>query len=472
MHRLLAPTVAALLFVPCAAVAQAPVGQPVAIRGDGTELFRGLLDYAGIKPVTQQEMLNLRPDQWNDIIFISLGSTTTWNSLQRGAVLIATDGPLDLPNGVNCPSSKVQCTDKDAIHRKDPYCPYVVPVEMDIAQGPFQIFTGLNRIATNRPSYLTRDRVADFATFELARLPPNCWTGFGQIPRNATFAVGSEARDGWGEPTNQTLVMADHSIFINQMLLEPGTDNWELAWRVIKYLQGPNKRMRCAFFENGRQIERFDDLRQAYARQNQQALPQVNLMAMQEKLTDFGNAIVDRLQTNNVFNNAVLGTSDRDNRLNVIARGLLIIATVMACFFLLRRVWRTRKPGDIMPPPPVAGAPSGPPGVFDRRQKELLRRNNVFEPVSERVREFFESIGIHGETMTRPPKIVIADIVRKPDSLRAAVKDFWRLAYGEPQVLTISRWRELEPFFARVRQAHADQKWRFVTKELTAGSVA
>ena len=109
--------------------------------------------------------------------------------------------------------------------------------------------------------------------------------------------------------------------------------------------------------------------------------------------------------------------------------------------------------------------------MFERRQKELLRRNNVFEPVRDLVREFFLSIGVHGEPDGRPPKLVISDVVRKPESLRAAIKDFWKIAFGPPQVLTVSRWRELEPFFDRVRQANADSKWRFV-QDATAGSVA
>jgi hypothetical protein len=59
------------------------------------------------------------------------------------------------------------------------------------------------------------------------------------------------------------------------------------------------------------------------------------------------------------------------------------------------------------------------------------------------------------------PKLVISDAVRKPESLRAAVKDFWRLAYGPPREVPVSRWREMEPYFDRLRQAHADGKWHF-----------
>ena len=78
-----------------------------------------------------------------------------------------------------------------------------------------------------------------------------------------------------------------------------------------------------------------------------------------------------------------------------IARFFLIVGSALACLFLLRRIWGSRTPQRLPPPPTMAGVPTGPPGVFDRRQKELLRRNNVYEPVRDLVREFFDSIGIH-----------------------------------------------------------------------------
>jgi hypothetical protein len=141
---------------------------------------------------------------------------------------------------------------------------------------------------------------------------------------------------------------------------------------------------------------------------------------------------------------------------------VIILASIYVTIYLIRRWVAARKPTDLPPPPTVAGAPSGPPGVFERRQKELLRRDNVYEPVRDLVREFFGSLGIHGDQGPRHPKLVISDIVRKPDSLRQAVRDFWKLAFGPPQEVTVARWRELEPYLNRLREAHADGKWRFV----------
>jgi hypothetical protein len=492
LDRLPAVAATAILLTPALAVAQ-PSGkpEPIPVDGGGTEFFRLLLDYRGIKPITERELSSVQQHQWGDIILISLGNPfgggnrhlAPLNHLgpasERGGVLIATDTGLSellSVTGAQLMSSgeRVVCRDNLAIHRDEETCPYLVPVPSVNPKATLQLFNGLSRIATNSPSYLKITGWGGDFQHPLARFPRNCRFGFQEraLPENALFAIGGEGPDDWNSNAYRLLVMADHSIFINQMLLEPGTHNLELTYRVIDYLQGPHKRKRCVFFEDGRLVDHFDDLRRAYAKQNQMPLPQVNLWGMQDKLTDFGNAIVDRLQTNNAHNNLLLGSGDQQRSLSIIARFLLILAAAIACLFLLRRAWGARKPGDLPPPPTVAGVPTGPPGVFDRRQKELLRRNNVYEPVRDLVREFFASIGVHDDGKNRPPKLVISDVVRKPDSLRTAIKDFWKVAFGPPQVMTVNRWRELEPFLERLRQAHADGKWRFVVAESSAGSVA
>jgi len=484
---------AALLSAPGIAAGQpAPAKPPLEIRGDGTELFRGLLDHAGIKPLTAQDYSTLK--RFDDVILISLGNQRLAPDPQQlrplarftqfaasGSVLIASDSPVqvildkdtDSERSFDITGARVECRVNGSFLR-EPTCPLVVPVRRNGEASILQIFAGLTRVATNSPSYIQAARWGGPIRFPLARFPDKS-SSQGQalsLGDDSYFAVGGEGPVR-GETSNdyRFLMLADHSIFINQMLLEEKTDNLELTYRIIEFLQGPGKqRKRCAFFYDGQMIDHFDDLRQAYAKQNAPSLPQVNLWAMQEKLTDLGNAIIDRLQINNAHNNMILGSSNQDRALTVIARFFLILATVAACFFLVRRLWRTRKPTDTPPPPSVAAASTGPPGVFDRRQKELLRRDNVLEPVRDLVRDFFASIGEHGEG--RMPKAVIADVVRKPDSLRTAIRDFWNIAFGPPKALSVSRWRELESFFVRLQQAHSDGKWRFILADSSAGSSA
>jgi hypothetical protein len=509
---------AALLVVPSQGLAlpgtpgtPGGTGQETTIPAEGTEVFRALLDRTGIKPISRDEALGKLTPRFDDVIVIVLGhpsdlrgaADANWwvqMALERGgAVLIASDTPTKIPpawqHQVDVLPARVECFDEKAILGGRTNCPFVVPIsgrdprfgrfaaEPDTVLG--QIFGGderrgsrpLTRVATNEPSLLQLSGFGGHFQFALARFPNRSFVRWGdklEPLRDALFAVG-----GHGQAVNALaqrsdfLAMADHSVFINQMLLEPGTDNLELTYRVIDYLRGPDpnnpresRRKRCLFIEDGLVKERFDTLPKALRRG--MPVPQVNLWAIQDKLVDLGNAIVDDVQTRNVPDNILVGTFG----LPAILRFLLLILTVVATVLILRRVWWHRKPVDIPPAPAVAGAPSGPPGVFDRRQKELLRRNNVYEPVRDLLREFFASVGVHGEPGPKHPRLAISDAIRKPESLRKAVKDFWKLAYGPAEVVTVNRWREMEPYFEKLRQAHADGKWQFVPEEATAGSVA
>jgi hypothetical protein len=460
---------------------------PIQISADGTQIFRGLLDLAGVKPITQQELFNFnRPD---DIIVISLGTTIPQGirrydpkeyvklALARGgAAMIATDTSLQFNfsdgGAFSVTGERITCPDEIATLPGRDYCPFVVPIIPERGTQVGKLFENLDRVATNSSSYISLHLIGGNFENRLATFPMNSINVNTRrsLLRNSSFAIGGEMRLN-NVQSSRFLALADHSIFINQMLLEPGTDNLELTKRTIEFLKGPNQRTRCLFFEDGQVVDRFDELRHLYAKQQQQGMPmpQVNLWALQDKLTDLGNSIIDQLQTNNAHNSLILGSGqdpERQHRvLSGIMRFMLVLLTIYGLWFVLRRVWASRKPTDVLPPPAVATAPSGPPGVFERRQKELLRRNNIFEPVRDLVREFFISIGVEGEPGVKPPALAISDVVRKKDSLRKAIRDFWRLAYGPAQVVTIKRWNELEPFFERVRQAHADGKWHFVFED-------
>jgi hypothetical protein len=207
-------------------------------------------------------------------------------------------------------------------------------------------------------------------------------------------------------------------------------------------------------------------------------IPKPDFGKLQDKLVDAGNQILDKLQENNTHNRLLLGDrpETQGRRLRDLLLVLLVPASVWAVCFLLRRVWKARQPTDTpapppggLPPPPK-GARSG--GVFDRRQRELARRNNVYEPVRAAVREMFLAAGATPDAGPRLPKVVISDAVRRADTLRDALRDLWKIAFGRPAVVTAQHWRVLEPLFERVHKAHADGKWRFVVADQDAVGAA
>jgi len=507
-------TAAALLLFPAIVLAQAqpkiePTPKTIEIPADGSELFRALLDRAGIKPIKEQDARSLLHAE--DVIVIVMGTTnhnhhrsnfgnglTIAKSIidNGGAALIASDSALELAtfnpgNRPHISSMRIKCHVPELTHtvvledgsiEAQPDCPYLIPIEprQDLgwdAESPLtKLFSGdkqgarkLTRIATNSSSFLALQGFGGEMQQPLAKFPRGCvarrtdpWGTDTFKIEEALFAVGGYGTQDEFSGSYRFLAMADQSVFINQMLIEPGTENLELTYRVIEFLQGPTTRRRCLFIENGRVIEKFDDLRHAFAKPKP-PLPMPNLGAMQEKLVDMGNKLVDDLQSRNVFNKAL----DRIFGLPSIVRLLLLLATLYGMWFILRRMFVSRKPTDLPQPPAVAGVATGPPGVFDRRQKELIRRNNIYEPVHDLVREYFASSGIHGEQGPKLPKLVISKAVRKPESLRMALRDFWKLAYGPPQEVSVNRWRELEVYFDRLRIAHTEGKWHFVVEAAT-----
>jgi hypothetical protein len=516
LAALLLATLVGLVCVPNAgAQPRNAVGgaqQTVHIPAGGTELFRGLLDKEGIQPVRSNDI-------WinDDIIVIVIGSTAPQNwsrqpllyarqALQHnGAVLIATDQstrfhefdrnpdfhePITQVSGNVVVAAWGDChqPERGVLHDDTPYVVPISPEErLRDGEKPdrvWSLFRGLTKLATNEPSYLDEPRqYRNEYQHPLARLPRSTKFPGGQRFRSPPlFALGGDGPAAWnGQPGYSFLAVADASVYINQMVMEPGTDNLEFLIRTIEYLQGPEKkRQRCLFFENGRIVEKFDGLRSALAKPKPkippEAVPNVGPLfgRNQDKLVKFLDEKADEMQSKDALHRLAVGPpgSGRERRnYGDFLEVMVVLIAIAGTLFLLSRTLRAKQPLDV-PPPPNAGAgaaATGPPGVFDRRQRELVRRNNLYEPVRNLMREFFDSVGAPPNPGPRLPRLIIdARAVRKPDSLRQALHDMWRIAYGQPMHISAQRWFELEPYFNRLRRAHEDGKWRFASEERVA----
>ncbi len=483
--------------------------QPVMIPGGGTELFRALMDKEGIQPLRSQDLNNMGGAS-DDLIVVVIGAPNQfewqreplrWARIAveaNGAALIASDSgfavweaardPNVWPNQ-NAPITRFNGQTVSANwpdYHRQPDCPYAVPISPEELADPpkkpgrvWNVFRGLTKLATNQPTFI--EELPEFRgeyQYPLARLPKSSFTQWGNRFQPAPlFAVGGDGPERRGNPGYSFLAVADSSVFINQMLMEPGTDNLEFTLRTIEYLQGPGKhRKKCVFFENGRIIDKFDGLRSALAKPKPkippEAMPNIGSFfgKNQDKLVAILDEKADKLQSADWLHEALVGPpgSRRErNRFGGWLEAAAVILAIGISWMLLRRTWGARQPLDV-PPAPTTGAgaaSTGPPGVFDRRQRELVRRNNLYEPVRNLMREFFDSVGAPPNPGPRLPTLEITDAVRKPGSLRQAIRDMWRIAYGPPTHISAQRWFELEPYFNRLRQAHADGKWWFVTSE-------
>jgi hypothetical protein len=288
-------------------------------------------------------------------------------------------------------------------------------------------------------------------------------------PDRNPFAVAGVGPDQTVRRPYRFLAMADQAVLLNRLIADPTTDNLEMARRVVTFLQDPGgvNRTRCLFVQAGEVMEHFDTAyRFATPRPPVPPIALPPWEKVERLLVDGANNLIDKAEENDALNRMALGPEsdpDRRNRNLVgLLQGLLVAGSVWAVVFVLRRVWRARQPGDQPRPPTVGGAPKpGPAGIFNRRQQELLRRNNLYEPVRDLLRDFFTAAGAPPDAGRHPSHLVFDGTGGKPARLRRAIDELWRIAYGRPTVVTVHQWQDLEPKFEMVRLAFEDGTWRF-----------
>src|SRR5262249_42522957 len=155
-----------------------------------------------------------------------------------GAVLIATKQPLDedLEDrlGLSVRGKTVNVPgDSDAAYRKDPHCPM-----MKAVSGSKEPWHGLEHVACNCPSYLQvrnpRLRViAEYPDSWIANEPTGATRRF---PGTLVFAVVGDWDKG------RVLIMADESVFNNEMMMQDDNDNFALAYQSLQWLTDSGRR--------------------------------------------------------------------------------------------------------------------------------------------------------------------------------------------------------------------------------------
>ena len=500
MNRILVCFVVALAFGQNGSAQ--PPAPPQSVSATGTELFRGLLNYHGVKPLSLDEY---RDANRADVILILMGRRSPLDFepgycsktlLKGGSVLIAAEEPLALTDLGYLPPefSQLQITGKrvcspraDRCFNANSWCPFIVPQPENIAEQTIRkeervpldparnLMDGLTRVATNVPSVI---RVGPpTSEVEIGSFPRDCQlesvTG-PLLPEQSKLVVAST---GPANKPHRLLVIADTGVFSNQMMAGTSnspTDNLAFANAVTLWLKTNDTRKKCLFIENGVVITNFDTVKfdnPTVPPITPPNIPDFDPLSpkFQETFTKVMNDTVGKLQDKDTFNRAILGNFPYDKWLRNAAFGLGVVFLV----WLSRRIWNIRHQPDLVPIPKDTGrmASSGKPGSIARRREELLQTGNYTPIVREYLQDLFQAQGFDFNAIT-PLEQLPPVTITGPDAktLTAQLRKLWDVAYGpKSRPIIYSRWKELEPMIQAVQHAARDGRWRFDSSRLPGG---
>jgi hypothetical protein len=355
----------------------------------GTEIFKRLLHEANIVPITDPERLGTDPKKKMLIVF---GRTQVLDQLpikvedfvgRGGALLVATDLRTDPSPGKGLSAFNVWVDGRKLLAlRSDCYkalndCPFIAFSEAGSAV--FKAKPEEPGVATNLPSYLhlLRSRLN-----VIAQLPPHCRTGTTPFTRALPFAAGGD----WGN--GRILVLADHSIFINEMLWLSDTQNLDFADACLDWL-AQNKRTEALFYDEGSLQSHFDvPLKD---------LPTPPLPPVEEMLKSINHGLVG-IEEENRFNDVIANMLDRLSSRRI-TRLLVIALTVGLGIAALSQLSlrRYRTEGGRAHREPLAAEPAAATPVLQQRQNAISQNGNYYEPAHALARQFFDQALPPGE---------------------------------------------------------------------------
>jgi hypothetical protein len=418
LHRLfrLGALALAAFFAPAVRADPPPLEQP----NEGMGAIQYILAAQGLTPLSQREQLRNSPSR---TVLIVLGNTDVLREIpdglstfleRGGALLVATDqdsrAATETTLRVYVTGAPVRSGPNEG-YRGVKDCPVIRPRPVD-----YPLFRGvLKGIATNRPSYLRGELPA------LAWFPPSSRAaGSANLP----FAAAAKPNQG----TGQFLVLADHSIFIDGMMLQRDNDNFAFAYNCVTWLrQSPRgKRDRVLLIVDGEVQSGFGT--------------PVPYLPSSLPAPDVDRALVT-LEERDAFNRLLLNLVSKER--------LLQIAVVLLSFGLLGygffRLVRARHRVEEAAPLFAISLAHAAPGksLAEQRQESALAGGNLWEAAHALADEFFASAGLPG-TGSGPPRVRVRGGLWQRRGLTNQVHRLWNLTReARPSRVTRRRFLRL-----------------------------
>lgn len=455
---------------------------------EGTEVFRRILCDRQFTPLYTFNDLNRDPQH---SILIVLGDANALLQVpggvdqfvkQGGALFLATDRALrpgearelSQMTSISVSGQTVICHDTDSCYKGFDYCPYLKPV----AGANPDLFRNVTmNVASNAPSYLLDAEWSSLS--KLALLPEKCSLegDNAPLPRTHAFAVGGRRGKG------RVLVLADHSIFINEMMLPEDNSNVEFTYNCLEWLRGnaQDGRSQVLFVEeDGRINSKFNvPLKEMpnelmkrlleYMGQHPDEAAKLALrivtqypretaklaLDMEEAADKTAQEFTPKIEQN------VREFDDRDG-FNAgfsegALQGLAVFAAVLVVLYGCYRIgWKSRHRSDLQGPLLALTlyrlAPAD--TVAAQRRRDLIRGDNLWEPARDMARQFMPASPV-------TPRIMVQGGWLRRWTMTARVRRLWRLAYGAPTRVSLNQWRRLLREAQQVKTALANGAVRF-----------
>ncbi|MFQ3649355.1 MAG: DUF4350 domain-containing protein [Gemmataceae bacterium] len=450
------------------------VAREKAVR-EGTHVLRRILFDEGFTALASLDDLSETPQQ---ALLVMLGNLETLHRVpgglrrfveQGGAVLLASDRPvrdrdaaaalIDLA-GVSISGNHLITPNFWECYQNREYCPFLLPASgarinlfVDLDGQP------LRPIATNVPAQLlTRRFNPPLGVLAVLTNSAQQETADGLRPVNAwpVLVRGGPLGDG------RAVVLADHSLFINEMMMPQDTGNVEFAVNLVRYL-GEGKRNKVLFLEEGKVQTRLDLPLQSPHLKLDELL--TLLYSRKDTLLQEAERWIAKQEDDNAFNRWLVDFLDRRFGWYPLLFGLACVATFVVLLYALFRlgVWSRYGPDRSTPLLIHAAAkllPQKP--LVEQRLEALLRQGDLREPLRVLTRHWLSNLGLSPPRFPREPLPALeANSWWASWHYHGRVQRIWQLAGGQwPSRIPPGKLQEWQRELDALQQAHKAGHWR------------
>jgi hypothetical protein len=367
--------------------------------------------------------------------------------------------------GVSIGGYTLHCLEEKSCYKWLDYCPLVVPLPEREPNLFSDLVTGRSRgVATNLPSFLVMERRAG-QVGPIATMPDHCVHPPGEVLRllqpegRPLFAVAGEFGKG------RVLVMADHSVFINEMMLPTDNGNFDFTANAIGWLRD-GRRTKVLFVDERGIQTKFEIPLKSINIPPEEAMRM--LFANRNEILAAGENVLGRVEADGAFDRGLMNVLDRAGMPpgRIVLFALVVLTGLFGLYAVYRVGVRGRFHHDLTAPVLATAIDRNLPvaALAEQRHRVLLAGGNLAEPAMHLARQWFARFGV--ETFGGPmPALESRGTWWHRRRMAARLRGVWRLAAGQGGHVAPRRLEALERELSKLRAAHERGEWRLHVRQ-------